>query len=97
MRRQRNCDGDTNPNFANEWAPDVRRCPWAYFTPDVWRRLDWWNDWKHYRALPYKVAGDILDQPGYVYEAIRHVETENASAQERAAKERIAAFNPKVR
>ena len=42
--------------------------------------MQWWVDWKKYNSLPY--AGDIGDQPAYVYEAIHVCESEAGIVQQ---------------
>jgi hypothetical protein len=67
-RQQRNCDCKSNPSFALEWAPDVRRCPKSILTEEIWQVVRWWMEWKEYQTLPF--SGGMGDQPAYVCEAI---------------------------
>jgi hypothetical protein len=68
-RRQRNCDSKkSNPAFHLDWAPELRRCPKAAFTQDIWTAVGWWIDWKEYGVLPYD--GDMAAQPAFVSQAI---------------------------
>ena len=58
-----------NQNLYFAWDPELRRCPHAILTPDIWAMVDWYRDWRELGALPW--PGDILDQPGYVVDVIR--------------------------
>ena len=55
------------------WAPELRRCPKAVFTPEVWALVSWWADWKSMGVLPFG-GRDLMRQPAHVVEALRTCE-----------------------
>lgn len=68
---ERGCHGEdmppSTPDFV--WAPELRRCPKAVFTPEVDELVGWWCDWKTLGVLPF--GGDLMSAPAYVTEVIR--------------------------
>jgi hypothetical protein len=53
--------------------PGLRRCPWSQIEDHVWVLYSWWRDWKSASALPWG-GTDIMEQPAFVLEVIRHCE-----------------------
>ena len=75
MREVRNCDGlhpEAGRTLGFAWAPELQRCPWSAIPERAWRYVRLWGDWKAYGCLPEH--GDLLDQPGHVYHALRACE-----------------------
>ncbi len=61
---------DATPDFT--WAPELRRCPKAVFTAEVWDLFGWWCDWQTLGVSPF--GGEVMDAPAYVYETLRTCE-----------------------
>jgi hypothetical protein len=74
-RAARNCDGrHPNVSLGFEWAPSLRRCPFAVITPEAMSVIDLWSEWKNYGGLPF--PGSLYDQPGPICDAVKLVELE---------------------
>lgn len=82
----RNCDGETNPNIAWAWAPELRRCPWSQIPEAAWVVVDIWRQWREYRETPW---GGMGATPNPVAEALEACELGVASVtQAKEARER---------
>jgi len=70
--------------------PGLRRCPWSQLPDEVWVAYSWWRDWKDLNVLPWGGI-DLMEQPAYVGEIIRHCEnifnTVESEAHEKHQKE----------
>ena len=71
----RNCDGQTNPNFALKWdvTGEVDRCPNVWFASEVWAMVDLWSDWRFFKSLPF--PGSVGEQPYQVIQLIGYCES----------------------
>lgn len=79
-RQGRNCDGDgARIRFA--WAPELRQCPRSFVGDDGWECIGWWQDWRRGFGLPFG-SREALDEPAFVYEALRLAESSFERAQE---------------
>lgn len=72
LQKERGCEEESSL-VAFPHAPSLRRCPVAYLDESAWAYVQWWCDWREFRALPW--PGDMLDQPNVVYQAISHCES----------------------
>ena len=66
------------------WDETMLRCPWTLFTPEVSVCVRWWREWRELKVLPF--AGDLLDQPAYVMDAIEICEDEWTTASSEATR-----------
>lgn len=48
-------------------------CPWSEITAEAYEMFTWWSEFKSLGILPYG-GRDLMDQPGFVYEAISLVQ-----------------------
>jgi len=79
-RHARNCDG-TGERIRFSWAPDLRQCPRSFVGADGWEAIDWWKDWRRGFGLPFGNR-EALDEPAFIYEALRVAEAAFERAQE---------------
>ena len=48
-------------------------CPWAEIKPESYEHFNWWSEFKSLGILPFG-GNDLMEQPGFVYEAISFVQ-----------------------
>ena len=70
-----------------EWAPELRRCPWATLSKEAFEYVEIWRNWKLFGVLPF--GATVAEQPAHIYQAIEICEIQRLEIERLAQEGRL--------